>query len=175
MLDAHPDADFEVVGRPESLAGAEELARRDKHEFEKWIVPKGHLYEGGRKGADGGIDGFIYFQPDLASRKTEKAILSVKGGENVGVGMIRDLHSTMEREKALAAVFITKALPTKPMRTEAAKVGLFDGPGGRKIPRLQILTLAEIFQGQRPDLPHIDSPYKKAQRSKKASGQGQLL
>ena len=170
MLDAHPDADFKVIGRPESLAGAEELARRDKHEFEKWIVPKleGHLYEGGRKGADGGIDGFIYFRPDPSgSKKTEKAILSVKGGENVGVGMIRDLHSTMEREKALAAVFVTKALPTKPMVTEAAKVGLFDGPGGRKIPRLQILTLAEIFAGKRPDLPHVDSPYKKAQRSVK--------
>ena len=177
MLDAHPDAAFTVVGRPESLAGAEELARRDKHEFEKWIVPKleGHLYEGGRKGADGGIDGFIYFRPDADARKTQKAILSVKGGENVGVGMIRDLHSTMEREKALAGVFITKALPTKPMTVEAAKVGLFDGPGGRKIPRLQIITLAEIFAGKRPDLPHIDSPYKKAQRSKKASGQAQLL
>jgi len=177
MMDAHPDAKFKVVGRPESLAGAEELAKRDKHEFEKWIVPKleGHLFEGGRKGADGGIDGFIYFRPDPASRKTEKAILSVKGGNNVGVGMIRDLHSTMEREKALAGVFITKALPTKPMITEAAKVGLFEGPGGRKISRLQILTLAEIFQGKRPDLPHIDSPYKKAQRSKKASGQGTLL
>ena len=175
MRDAHPDASFKVVGRPESLAGAEELARRDKHEFEKWIVPKleGHLFEGGRKGADGGIDGFVYFRPD--AKKTEKAILSVKGGDNVGVGMIRDLHSTMEREKALAGVFITKALPTKPMVTEAAKVGLFDGPSGQKLPRLQILTLAEIFAGKRPDLPHIDSPYKKAQRSKKASGQGKLL
>ena len=67
----HPDADkyvlpMTVVGRPQSLGGAEELARRDKHEFEKWIVPKleGHLFEGGRKGADGGIDGFIYFRPE---------------------------------------------------------------------------------------------------------------
>ena len=166
-----------VVGRPQSLGGAEELARRDKHEFEKWIVPKleGHLFEGGRKGADGGIDGFIYFRPDPGSRKTEKAILSVKGGENVGVGMIRDLHSTMEREKALAGVFVTKAMPTRPMVAEAAKVGLFDGPGGRKIARLQIVTLAEIFAGRRPDLPHIDSPYRRARRSTKPDGQGALL
>ena len=40
---------------------------------------------------------------------------------------------------------------------------------------LQILTLAEIFQGLRPDLPHIDSPYKKAQRSSKPDTQGKLL
>ncbi|MEM7688885.1 MAG: DNA methyltransferase [Pseudomonadota bacterium] len=177
MMDAHPEAKFEVVGRPESLAGAEELAKRDKHEFEKWIVPKldGHLFEGGRKGADGGIDGFIYFRSDPGSRKSDKAILSVKGGDNVGVGMIRDLHSVMEREKALAGVFVTKSLPTKPMITEAAKVGLFEGPGGRKISRLQILTLAEIFQGLRPDLPLVDSPYKKAQRSQKPDQQGKLL
>ncbi|MGB7420048.1 MAG: DNA methyltransferase [Erythrobacter sp.] len=176
LTDAHPDAAFEVVGRPESLAGAEELARRDKHEFEKWIVPKldGHLFEGGRKGADGGIDGFIYFKPD--GKKTEKAILSVKGGENVGVGMIRDLHSTMEREKASASVFVTKALPTKPMLNEAAKVGLFESEvTGRKHPRLQILTLAEIFADKRPDLPWIVSPYKKAQRSQKPDRQAQLL
>ena len=175
MLDSHPDAQFKVVGRPESLGGAEELAKRDKHEFEKWIVPKldGHLFEGGRKGADGGIDGFIYFKPD--GKKTEKAILSVKGGDNVGVGLIRDLHSTMEREKALAAIFVTKALPTKPMRSEAAKVGLFEDEWGNKRSRLQILTLADIFQGLRPDLPFVVSPYKKAQRSKKASGQGTLL
>lgn len=176
MKDAHPDAAFTVVGRPESLSGAEELARRDKHEFEKWIVPKldGHLYEGGRKGADGGIDGFIYFKPD--GKKTEKAILSVKGGDNVGVTMIRDLHSTMEREKALAAVFVTKALPTKPMIQEAAKVGLFESEvTGRKHARLQILTLAEIFADKRPDLPWVVSPYKKAQRSQKPDGQGKLL
>lgn len=176
MMDAHPEASFTVVGRPESLAGAEELAKRDKHEFEKWIVPKldGHLFEGGRKGADGGIDGFIYFKPD--GKKTEKAILSVKGGENVGVGMIRDLHSTMEREKATAAVFITKALPTKPMTTEAAKVGNFDSEvTGRKHPRLQIITLAEIFADKRPDLPWVVSPYKKAQRSQKPDGQAKLL
>lgn len=176
MKDAHPKAEFKVVGRPESLAGAEELAKRDKHEFEKWIVPQldGHLFEGGRKGADGGIDGFIYFKPD--GKKTEKAILSVKGGENVGVAMIRDLHSTMEREKATAGVFITKALPTKPMETEASKVGLFESEvTGRKHPRLQIITLAEIFAGKRPDLPWVVSPYKKAQRSQKPDTQGKLL
>lgn len=176
MMDAHPQAQFKVVGRPESLSGAEELAKRDKHEFEKWIVPKldGHLFEGGRKGADGGIDGFIYFKPD--GKKTEKAILSVKGGENVGVGMIRDLHSTMEREKATAAIFVTKALPTKPMLIEAAKVGLFESEvTGRKHQRLQVITLAEIFADKRPDLPWVLSPYKRAQRSVRSDGQGKLL
>ncbi|QJB70034.1 DNA methyltransferase [Parasphingorhabdus halotolerans] len=176
MKDSHPGVQFDVKGRPESLDSAMELARRDKHEFEKWIVPKldGHLFEDGRKGADGGIDGFIYFKPD--GKKTQKAILSVKGGDNVGVAMIRDLVGVMEREKALAGVFITKALPSKPMMQEAAKLGLFESEvSGRKHPRLQIITLAEVFQDRRPDLPWVVSPFRKAQRHDKSGEQGKLI
>ncbi|MGB3722131.1 MAG: DNA methyltransferase [Pacificimonas sp.] len=177
MKDRHPDADFEVIGRPESLGGAEDLWERDPHEFEKWIVPtlEGHLFEGGRKGADGGIDGYIYFKPD--GQKTEKAILSVKGGKNVGVAMIRDLVGTMEREKAAAAVFVTKVLPTKKMEEEAAKAGIFKSEyhGGRAYPRVQIITLAEIFQGKAAKLPQIISPFQKARRHKKVKEQGKLI
>jgi hypothetical protein len=36
-------------------------------------------YGGKKKGADSGIDGFIYFKPDATT--TEKAIVSVKGPE----------------------------------------------------------------------------------------------
>ena len=46
-------------------------------------------YGGKRRGADTGIDGHIYFKPD--AKTTEKAIVSVKGGANVNVAMIRDL------------------------------------------------------------------------------------
>lgn len=177
MKDRHPDAAFKVVGRPESLASAEELARRDKHEFEKWIVPKleGHLFEGGRKGADGGIDGYIYFKPD--GKKTEKAILSVKGGDNVGVAMIRDLIGVMEREKATAGIFITKALPTKKMEEEAAKAGIFKSEyTGKSYPRVQIVTLAEVMQQDKgADLPLIVSPFRKARRHERDVGQGKLI
>src|SRR5882672_1590772 len=44
---------------------------------------------GKKKGADGGIDGILFFRSDRD--KTEKVLVSVKGGENVGVGMVRDL------------------------------------------------------------------------------------
>ena len=39
-------------------------------------------FGGKKKGADGGIDGIIYFKPD--GKRTEKALVSVKGGDNVG-------------------------------------------------------------------------------------------
>ena len=107
-----------------------------------------------RGGADRGIDGILYFKPD--GKRTETAIVSVKGGGNVGVGMVRDLHSVIEREKAPIGILITLALPTRPMEAEAAAAGFYDCDAGQ-YPRLQIITLAELFQGKRPRVPLVDT------------------
>lgn len=156
MKDAFPDAAFTVEGTPRDLASALDLARRDKYQFQWWVVSlvDGVPLDGRKKGADGGIDGVIYFKPD--GKRTEKALISVKGGTHVGVQMIRDLHSAMERERAPIGVFITAALPTGPMLREAAAVGRFTDEFGRGWPRLQILTLAELFKDKRPAIPFVD-------------------
>lgn len=176
MKAAFPDIAFTVEGTPKDLASAEDLARRDKYQFQWWAVSMVDAmpYGGKKKGADGGIDGIIYFKPD--GKRTEKALVSVKGGDSVGVQMIRDLHSAMEREKAPIGVFITKALPTTPMEREAAAVGRFEDGFGRTFPRLQILTLAELFQGRKPDIPYVDpgAAFRKAAREPGGT-QGQLL
>ena len=176
MKAAFPDIAFTVEGTPKDLASAEDLARRDKYQFQWWAVSMVDAmpYGGKKKGADGGIDGIIYFKPD--GKRTEKALVSVKGGDSVGVQMIRDLHSAMEREKAPIGVFITKALPTTPMEREAAAVGRFEDGFGRTFPRLQILTLAELFQGKKPDIPYVDpgAAFRKAAREPGGT-QGQLL
>lgn len=177
MRAAFPDIAFTVEGTPKDLASAEDLARRDKYQFQWWVVSMvDAMPHGGRKkGADGGIDGIIYFKPD--GKKTEKALVSVKGGDNVGVQMIRDLHSAMERERAPIGVFITKALPTSAMLKEAASVGRFHAAAtGKSYARLQILTLAELFQGRKPDIPYIDpgAAFRKAAREDTAR-QAQLL
>jgi site-specific DNA-methyltransferase (adenine-specific) len=54
-------------------------------------------YGGKKKGADTGIDGIIYFKTD--AKTTERALVSVKGGGQVGVGMVKDLIATVERER----------------------------------------------------------------------------
>lgn len=91
--------------------------------------------------------------------------------------MIRDLHSAMEREKAPIGVFITATLPTRPMETEAAAVGPFQDEWGRTYPRLQIITLAELFQGKKPDIPFVDpATLKQAKREDGSEGrQANLL
>jgi restriction endonuclease Mrr len=91
-------------------------------------------FAGKKKGADTGIDGLIYFKPDL--KTTEKAIVSVKGGEDISVAMIRDLAGVLQREKAQIGIFITLHPPTKAMITEAVKAGFYEtrqsrGRGGR--------------------------------------------
>jgi len=74
-------------------------------------------YGGKKKGADTGIDGLIFFQDDTALPK--KVVVSVKGGENVGITMVKDLIATCQRQKAEIGLFVTLNTPTKPMIAEA--------------------------------------------------------
>jgi site-specific DNA-methyltransferase (adenine-specific) len=176
LKDAFPGIAFDVIGTPKDLASARDLAERDKYQFQWWAVSMVDAlpFGGKKKGADGGIDGIIYFKPD--GKRTEKALVSVKGGGNVSVNMIRDLHSAMEREKAPIGVFITAALPTRPMETEAAAVGRFQSEAtGRSYARLQIITLAELFQGKKPDIPFVDPASVKRAKREETGKQDRLI
>ena len=70
--------------------------------------------------------------------------------------MVRDLIAVVERENAAIGVLISLALPTKPIEKEAAAAGFYES-SFEKVPKLQIITLAELFQGKRPRIPRIDS------------------
>ena len=162
LNDAFPGIEYIVHGTPKDLEGARALAAQDKYQFQWWAVSLVDAvpFAGKKKGADSGIDGLIYFKPE--GKTTEKAIVSVKGGDNINVGMIRDLAHVVDREKAKIGVFITLADSTGPMRTEAVKVGMYETPYG-KYPRIQILTIADLFNGKQPNIPLIDpSAFKKA-------------
>jgi len=157
LKDAFPGIGFEVHGTPKTLQDAVDLADRDKYQFQWWAASAvgGRPYAGKKKGADGGIDGILFFRS--GAKTTESVIISVKGGNTIGVGAVRDLHSVIEREKAAIGVLITAMLPTRAMQKEAAAVGLYDCGLEEKFPRLQIITLAELFQGKRPRIPLVDT------------------
>lgn len=146
---------YDVHGTPKDAAGAKDLWRRDAYQFQWWAtslvdaVPFG----GKKKGADNGVDGIIYFRPD--GRVVEKAVVSVKGGEHVGVAMVRDLAHVVEREHAKIGVFVTLARPTAPMETEAVKAGAYETAFG-KYPKIQIVTIADLISGVRPRIPLVD-------------------
>jgi site-specific DNA-methyltransferase (adenine-specific) len=149
--------EFSVIGEPEDLAGAEELARQNKYQFQWWAVSLvgGQPYGDKKKGADTGIDGYLYFMDE--KNKVKKAIMSVKGG-NTGVKDIRDLGHVIDREKAEMGIFITLEKPTTPMNNEAIAKGLYHSPLGKNYPRIQILTIEALFNGSKPDVPPWIAP-----------------
>lgn len=170
---AFPGISYEVYGVPKDAAGAADLAVRDKHEFQKWIVAtiEGQPYKGGRKGMDRGIDGYLHFRD--ADKKPQTAIISVKGG-GIKSGDIRDLKGTIEREGAAIGIFLTLKEPTREMEKEAASAGFYE-TGGRKFPRIQILTAAQVIDDRRPQVPFgFTESLKKATRETDTS-QGSLL
>jgi site-specific DNA-methyltransferase (adenine-specific) len=181
MRDAFPGIEtrYEVLGTPKDLAGARELATRDKYQFQWWAVGQvgARPYKGKKKAADGGIDGIVYFKAD--KRTDRAAVVSVKGGDNIGVGAVRDLVAVLQREKdhAEIGILICAALPTRAMETEAAAAGFYKCEAGT-FPRLQIVTLAELFQGKRPKLPFgfTGGTFKAAAREDLSEGrQGDLI
>ena len=149
---------YEVVGTPKDLESAADLARRDKFQFQFWAcsLVRARPLEESKKGADKGIDGVIYFRDDDDRRggRLKKIIISVKGGENIGPAMIRDLRGVIDREDAVIGLFITLKEPSKAMKTEAAEAGVYTSPNTEgKFRRIQILTMKEILSGKKPDLP----------------------
>jgi adenine specific DNA methylase Mod len=173
LKDAFPGIKYEVHGTPKDLEGARALAAQDKYQFQWWAVSLVNAvpFAGKKKGADSGIDGFIYFKPD--GKTTEKAIVSVKGGDNVSVAMVRDLAHVVDREKAKIGVFITLADSTGPMRTEAVKAGYYETLYG-KYPKIQIFTIEDLFNGKQPNIPLVASGFKKAAKEIEGGEQDDL-
>jgi DNA modification methylase len=167
LIDAFPQAQFDIVGVPKDVAGARDLAARDKYQFQLWalsLLDHAQPWKGGKKGGDGGVDGYLFFKPD--GKNTEKAVISVKGGANIKPAEVRDLGFTVDRERAKMGFFITLEDPTVRMRQEAAAAGLYKTEYGTYA-KVQILTIEELLEGKKPHMPWVDaSVFKKAKREK---------
>jgi site-specific DNA-methyltransferase (adenine-specific) len=145
---------YSVIGEPTSLPDAAELAKDDPYQFQWWALGLvGARRAEQKKGADHGIDGRLFFHDEASGTgKTKQILLSVKAG-HVTVSQLRDLRGVIDREKAEIGVLLCLEDVTKPMRTEAASAGFYKSPWGNH-PRLQILTIAELFEGKGIDYPH---------------------
>jgi hypothetical protein len=149
---------FDVMGEPQSTAGAAALGSQDPYQFQFWALGLvGARPIGGtkKKGADKGIDGVRYFQDEQKGGAwiAKKMLVQVKSG-HVKAGDMRDLAGTLAREAAEMGVFITLEEPTQPMRTEAAAAGTYTSPWDRQAyPKVQILTIAELLAD-----PHRPNP-----------------
>ena len=179
LMDTHEEAAvYQVLGEPVSLPDAEKLAETDPYQFQWWalgVVGARPVDE--KKGADKGIDGKIVFQGDKPGT-FESVILSVKAGKTM-VPHVRDLRGVLEREKAAIGVLISLQEPTGPMKTEAVTAGFYESEvWGRKYPKVQLLTIAELLEGKRVDMPpirQVGATFRKAPRAKDKQGEQQEL
>lgn len=103
--------------------------------------------------------------------KPSRIIIQVKSG-HVKSGDIRDLRGVIEREGAAMGVFITLEKPSADMKTEAVAAGYFTSKVYLKdYPRLQILTITDLFNGAQVNMPpSTNVTHKKAPRIKKTEG-----
>ena len=159
--------DYEVIGEPETIGGARQLAQDDRFQFQFWalslIQARPHGAQGdsrqGRRGADRGIDGTINF---TEGAEAKRVIVSVKSG-GVSSGDIRDLVGTVNREKAAIGVFITLGPPTRDMIREAASAGFYRSAGwGKDHAKIQILTIEELLAGKTVDMPPAYGTFRQA-------------
>jgi site-specific DNA-methyltransferase (adenine-specific) len=173
LQEMFPDAKFQIVGEPQSVQSARQLAQDDRFQFEWWALslvkarPSGGEQgsKQGKKGADRGIDGVITFIDD-ATGKPKRILVQVKSGK-VSSRDIRDLVGTVKREKAAMGFFITLETPTRDMTTEAVSAGFYQSPGwNQRFPAIQILTIEELLRGVIPQMPPTSMTFKQAQRVK---------
>lgn len=185
MFGLEPKKDYQIVGEPEDLAGAQQLAREDRYQFQWWALsliearPLGGS-EGskvGKKGADRGIDGAINFLDDRKGG-VGRALVQVKSG-HVNSAHIRDLKGTLEREKAQIGIYITLEPPSRDMVSEAASAGFYHSEVWEKdYARIQILSVEELLNGAEvklPQTPRGASAFKQAEKvDKEGPKQGEL-
>lgn len=169
-------APYEVIGDPKDFSGAEALALQDRYQFQWWalgLIPNARPAQDKKKGKDAGIDGYIYFFDDN-SGKAKRVIIQVKSG-NVKSGDIRDLKGVLEREHEPIGVFVTLKPASKDMKKEAVSAGFYEPQfyPGTKYPKLQILTIEELLNGEEVKYPRFGVPAtKKAEARTKGTQEG---
>jgi predicted Mrr-cat superfamily restriction endonuclease len=132
-------------------------------------------YQGGRKGADRGIDALLCIE--AGKNKTEKVIVQVKDGANVTRAKIATLKGDVEREKAAQGLFISLAEPTREMQCEATAAGHFESTHHGAVPKIQILTIEDLLASKKPQLPDLsrgEQTFNKAKTEEKTGTQDTL-
>ena len=155
--------DIEINGIPEDFESAVALAHKKddktRKEFEKWAVltySNNRAMINEKKGADAGIDGIAFMQDrnENSDIELKQVLFSVKSDKAPHVSYIRDLHGTIEREKATIGYFITLFPPTRDMITECKKIGRYkNNLVEQEYPKIEIVTVEDILNGKRITIP----------------------
>lgn len=157
---------YKVVGIPRDLHGAQALFDSSPFDFERWVVTLADGTPNQRQVGDRGIDGVIRFLNDRAGRaEAGRVLVSVKGGRNINPAMVRDLVGTVQSQQAEMGLLITMGAPTPGMVDAADHSGSYIWPvNGQAFPLVQIITVTDLLNFRRPQMPPAMTPYISAVR-----------
>jgi site-specific DNA-methyltransferase (adenine-specific) len=165
MLDPEATRSYSLHGKPLTLEDAKRLANDNGYQFQRWILEMMDVLPRDIKpGADGGVDGRLYFIDAPSEGRTSEIIFSVKGGKNVGPDPVRALAGVVNGRAKIGVFVCFKT--TDAMVREVANAEPFRSIHG-EFPALQILKVDEILTGKRPLYP--GSPQQAPQRARVAS------
>lgn len=154
---------YDMLGIPRDLSGAAALFKRSPFEFERWCVMMLDGQPNEKQVGDRGIDGVIRFPID-GKGNSDKVLVSVKGGAT-NPGHLRDLVGTVESQRAAMGVFVCMNEPTKGIIEAANHSGTYNHPANaQRFPKVQILSVQDLIDGKRPNMPTALLPYFQAQR-----------
>ena len=140
-------SDVEFIGLPRTLGHAKTLASMDHFRFEKWAASLVDGMEANKKQvADKGIDG----RGRLAIEKGKfiDIVSQIKAG-HTNPGHIQAFDSARQQAGADLGIFTCfEGKVTQGMKDTAASAGKF-----LDVPRVQIYTIEDYFEGRKPDMP----------------------
>ena len=158
--------DFVIEGVPRTVEGAQDLWRHDKYHFQKWAVEQVEGFVTTKRTADGGVDGRVYFAVP-GEKDLQSMVVEVKGGKNVNIVDWRALKGVLSRDDALMAGLIimeplngAKARNFNREMMDLKPVNIL----GIDYPRMQILTVGEILQGQGFKTPTVSGRHEQQPR-----------
>lgn len=155
---------FRIHGIPHDLDGAKALFDANPFDFERWAVSLVDGQSNEKQVGDKEIDGIIRFPVDNKNNSAA-ALVSVKGGKNLGPGLVRDLIGAVQARRAEMGVFVCLASPTPGMIDAAKHSGSYQWPvNGQWYPKVQIVTVAELLAGNKPNMPTPFLPYIQAKQ-----------
>jgi len=140
-------SDVQFIGLPKTQDHAKTLASMDKFRFERWAASlvDGMGYNEVQRG-DKGIDG----RGRIAIRKGQfiDVVSQVKGG-GTGPGDVQAFNGARQQAGADLGIFTCfRDRVTPRMRDAAACTGRF-----MEVPKVQIYTVEDYFEGRKPALP----------------------
>lgn len=151
----YPDVDCKKMGFPDSVMSARSLACGNgpygPMQLGHWALHEvGAIPATGRKQTPpGDVAGTISFhatdEPSMGASKIRVFVISGSLPPNI----VNEIASQIDSESPLA-LLISLDEPTRAMRMDALSKGFFEYPDGSRVPRVQIITVKSLLNGQRP-------------------------